>query len=285
MKLAAHDQRRRVSGQGGSGRAWGFTADFVLLRLFGNRAFASMKTGRDISRLIFGASLLWALAAPAQTAFQNLGFESASFLGPPPDPVYGRYYASNAIPGWSAYVGATPDNLVLYNNLFLDSAGIAVIDANAPLGLSSARILGTFTLGLEGGIPIPFGGPGSASIAQMGFVPSDTRSLRFFAQGTPDSFGVSLGGENLPLVPLSSGANYTIYGADLTGFAGQMAELRFTAFPRSVVWLDGITFAPTPVPEPTEVLLVAFGLAAVALVKWSNKTGRTGASNPSARSE
>ena len=54
---------------------------------------------------------------------------------------------------------------------------------------------------------------------------------------------------------LGSGPNYTIYGGDVSAYAGRSGELRFTANTISPsTWgsaLDNIFFSRLPVPEPT----------------------------------
>ena len=82
---------------------------------------------------------------------------------------------------------------------------------------------------------------------------------------------VTLGGEQLSLTPLASGANYVLYGADIHTWAGQSAELNFTLITERphvdnrYAFLDSIRFSDQPVPEPS-----AFGLSALGglLLGW-----------------
>jgi hypothetical protein len=66
-------------------------------------------------------------------------------------------------------------------------------------------------------------------------------------------------------------SGYTLYGADVTAFAGLTAELRFTALPRpsppiiSTLFVDSIVFSNQPIPEPSVFGLFAFG---VLLLGW-----------------
>jgi len=61
---------------------------------------------------------------------------------------------------------------------------------------------------------------------------------------------------------LSNGANYVIYGADISSFAGQNLELEFSA-PRYAFdnnWnIDSIRFSNQPIPEPGVFGLFALG--------------------------
>src|ERR1017187_8264435 len=70
------------------------------------------------------------LAASAAN-FQNLGFESASLVPIPADP-YNRVQFGPAFPGWTGYVGGVQQTAALYNNEFLDTSGIGIIDHGWP---------------------------------------------------------------------------------------------------------------------------------------------------------
>ena len=76
---------------------------------------------------------------------------------------------------------------------------------------------------------------------------------------------VTLGGQQLSLTVLGSGANYTLYGADIQAMAGQTAELDFTLLAQNphvdnnYAFLDSIQFSNQPVPEPGVVGLWALG--------------------------
>jgi hypothetical protein len=109
---------------------------------------------------------------------------------------------------------------------------------------------------------------GDASLFQTGLVPAGTKTLSFFA----DSYGpfsVSLGGTNLNLISSPvAGQNYALYEADISAFAGQTAELQFTAFAQNpydnqIHWLslDDILLSPDAIPEPG-----AFALTAAAIM-------------------
>ena len=119
--------------------------------------------------------------------------------------------------------------------------------------------------------------PADTTFSQSSLVPIIAQSLQFKAS-SPDSFGlaipplvVMLGGQQLSYFPLGSGANYTLYGADIHTLAGQTSELDFTVrapIPHSgnnYVFLDSIQFSNLPIPEPS-----VFGLSALGalLLGW-----------------
>ncbi len=78
------------------------------------------------------------------------------------------------------------------------------------------------------------------------------------------NFGLYLNGQALPLFVLSSTASYTLWGAPVNGFTGQVAELRFTVQspPNQIfnsIGVDSFEFLSTAVPEPGTWALLALG--------------------------
>jgi hypothetical protein len=205
------------------------------------------------------------------TPFANLDFEQVI---PPLIPPYSfdtRVPITNALPGWSGFVGAEPVTLVLTNGMFLDSAGVSLFGPGGPYVYS-----GNYSAFIQSGFPLynPTGQITTA-LSQTGSVPEDAQSIRLAVQ-TLGTFSVSLGGETLSLTPLLVGPNYTIYGANIPGMAGQTEELRITAVSRiysppfppmaSWVWLDSISFSSeVVVPEPRVIALVLCGGLLLAL--------------------
>lgn len=217
------------------------------------------------------ALLLDVVGAVGQGAFQNLGFESASPIPTPPAPVA----FGTALPGWTGYVGGVQESGAVYNTLTMDGAGFGIIDSgfSNPYYLPGGLIQGNFTAVVMSGIAGPgVGLPADATLAQTGLVPAGTESLDFKAQlDGGSSFTVALGGQTLSLVPLQAGVNFTRYGADIHAWAGQVAELAFTAIAQrphhSATWLylDSIVFSSQAVPEPGVLGLSALGAS---LVGW-----------------
>ena len=199
-------------------------------------------------------------------AFVNLNFEQAVIVTDPSVPYYpSGVYASSALPGWTT-IGFLSPNYILYNDLSLGAPSITLCGTNSTYSPSALK--GQFSLDLYGGSVNPSAG---ASISQTGLVPANAVSLRFIAQGIPQPAGgplvVALGGQSIPYSAISTGPNYTEYGGDISAFAGQIAQLTFTA-PQGLnnYWeLDNIQFSSSPVPEPRVWSL--FGLGIV-LVGW-----------------
>lgn len=187
--------------------------------------------------------------------FINLNFENATIVPDSSSPFYPyAVYANEAIPGWTVSgVTVLPTNEIFYNALSTGSAAVTLLDTNAPYGSGALVIDGKYSINLYNG----------ASISQTGVIPLDTESVLFDAEGNP-SLGLltlSIGGENISLVPISSGANYTLYGANIpTGFDGQNESLMFSTITGESNWtLDDIQFSPNSVPEPSLLALYSLG--------------------------
>src|SRR5437867_11267640 len=86
-------------------------------------------------------------SAHGQGTFQNLNFEEAVLVPIPGDP-YGRVEFAPAFPGWTGYVAQSSQSAALHDRTFLDSSGIAILDAAWNNSTSESRgnlISGDFT--------------------------------------------------------------------------------------------------------------------------------------------
>jgi hypothetical protein len=209
--------------------------------------------------------------ARSQGTFQNLNFESTSLVPIPGDP-HSRVQFAQAFPGWAGYVGTNQQTAAQYNQAFLDSSGISIIDHGSIFPPSTRVIEGNFTAVLIAGFALGTFQPADTTLAQSGLIPAGTQSLLFNAYFSLNpGFGVTLGGQLLSLLPIRSDPNSTLYGADIHAYAGQSAELAFTAFAQNphmsnnYLLLDSIQFSNQPIPEPSVFGFFAFG---VLLLGW-----------------
>src|SRR6266446_2800910 len=107
------------------------------------------------------------VVARAQGTFQNLGFESATLV-----PISGNSSSpvqfGPAFPGWTGSVGGVQLSGALYNEVYLDSSGISVVDqgwAN-PLAGPSGTIEGNYTAILQAGWALGTFTPADTSLSQ-----------------------------------------------------------------------------------------------------------------------
>ena len=221
-------------------------------------------------KLITGFSivLLNVLSAHAQGTFQNLNFESAN-LSNPSGP-YNEVPITSALPDWSASIGNVAVTEIWANGV---STGEATIDVFGPGWnyIDPGIIDGNYTVFLQAFDT----GQGNVSLWQNGTIPANAASLQFCAwdySSVIDS--VSFAGNNLSPVVLGSGQSpsgqaYTVYGINITPYAGQTGQLEFTAFggqSPNPFELDDISFVLTP--EPSIVALTAIGGLLFGARKW-----------------
>jgi hypothetical protein len=199
-------------------------------------------------------------AALSQGTFQNLDFEDANTTGftPPTD-----MPAVDAFPGWVTLVGGTQVSTVSYDGPTLAAAGIELVG-------SQGAIQGNYSAVLEGS---PFGG--TASLVQTGVIPSGTESIQLDAdEENAGNFWVEINGNQVNMFPLKPNAGstpygeYTLYGGNVSAWAGQSATLSITQlvptqsggqFVPSFLELDDLTFSAQSVPEPSALALTGIG--------------------------
>jgi hypothetical protein len=199
----------------------------------------------------------------SQTAFANLDFEAAMLPVLPPGQG-GEILVLEGIPGWSAYIGIEARDNMLHNTRTLGAPGISIFGPDWPV---SQILQGNYTVFLAGSVTFPMSTP---AIGQNALIPSGMQSIQFFANFT--SLEVTVDGQVIPFVPLAEGANYTVYGADISMFAGQIHDVRFSCPQirsgfRDGALLDAISFSAQPVPEPSTVALIGIGGLALGFIR------------------
>ncbi|HEX3799742.1 MAG TPA: hypothetical protein VH413_13685 [Verrucomicrobiae bacterium] len=202
-----------------------------------------------------------AMSANAQGTFRNLNFESANVAG---DSRVTQIPIVNAFPGWSATeteasFGTQSLTQVYYDALALGSPLIAVNDNELGSGSLPPPLQGSFSAYISGGNGFAF------SLMQTGVVPFESKSLLVDIQD--DAFGLqtTINGNLINMVPLYDNSIYTVYGGDISAFAGELDQLAFTepGFPSGIgaATIDDIQFSPNLVPEPGVWSLILCGTA------------------------
>lgn len=229
--------------------------------------------------LIF-TSLVLIHSSSAQ-GFVNLDFESATLV---PVGTGQTVQFAQAFPGWTVSIVAPMTTNALYDNMYLDSAGIGIVDTNGSY-LAGDVIDGRYTALLQSGLGYTSNGAvvSDTTLSQTGLIPLGTQSLQFKANALFDSsgrFAVTLAGQILTLTNFGSGANYTLYAADVSRWAGQTAQLSFTVFGEKPhvndesLFLDDIQFSPQSVTAGPPINLSA-SLSGASMKIWWTPVGGT----------
>ncbi len=213
-----------------------------------------------MKRLSISVAVLLALLWNASgQSFVNLNFESAQLSA------YGAggiVPATNAIPGWTAYISGVSQTDIVYNDVPLSDPWVTLQGTNSNLGIYSpvqgryfAMLWGQYN---SGNYPNFF--TNTAAIGQTGQIPLSALSLTFW--GTIGGMQATFNGQTLDFLVTGSTANYTIYSADVSAHAGQTGQLLFTdpyyaPFVGGPAIIDNIQFSTSPVPEPS--ILGLFG--------------------------
>jgi hypothetical protein len=201
--------------------------------------------------------------------FVNLGFENTTFTTFLVNE-YSGYYATNAtVPGWNwtpqqTFGYGDPSTTVAYNNLALDSPAVTLHGTNDPYGYQA--ISGKYSILLQGGSPsVP--STSYSSIWQTGQIPSTAQSIIYWG----GALQVSFNGQPLSFSDMGDTPNYTIWGANISAYAGQTGQLLFTAPWETTAFLDNIQFSSSAVPEPSEFALSGLGALLLSFRRWTKK--------------
>lgn len=214
---------------------------------------------------IFFALLAVCQGGQAQ-GFVNLNFEQAVITN-----ISGFDYAQ--VRGWTGYYGWMIQNYsdgvaITYNNETLDSANVSLEGTN----YWRPAIGGKYSILLKGGsyaagLVYPWMTNG-ASIGQTGQIPFGTKTI-MFRGASNNGIVLSFGGNALSVVNLGDYPNYSIWGADISAYAGQTGELLFNApWQTGYGMLDNIQFSSSPVPEPSTLALGALGTLLLSFYRW-----------------
>ena len=138
----------------------------------------------------------------AQDAFQNLDFESPTFIPSPPWPPHTVSLAA-ALPRWTGYLGTNSVRWACHNTKSLSGAGITINGPDYPV---PSPMHGHHYVQLKAGID-PFGSSASvdAELAQTGTLPVDAKSIRLWTLSpVTSSWGVTFDGRAIPMVNLGT---------------------------------------------------------------------------------
>jgi hypothetical protein len=194
--------------------------------------------------------------APGQ-GFINLDFEMAT-IAPTPVGEFGPLQADPllAFPGWTmGSDGSQNPNYTLYNNLTIGSVAQVLIGPSYPNGTGITPLQGAYSALLQFGPSLELGVP---ALSQVGLLPANARSINFLVHAFSRDAVVTLDGHEIPLLAFGPDR----LAGDVSGFAGQMVELRIStrSYNGGGLYFDDIRFSPVTVPEPTVVQLATAGI-------------------------
>lgn len=198
------------------------------------------------------------------------GFIDLNFENPilPLSPSGGMVSTANAVPGWTAYNGQGIQTGIFYNGMSLGGPMVSLNDTNAGgSSLDPRPIQGKYSVFLLGS---PVSIPISAGIGQTGTIPLGIQSISFW--GGYSGFQVAFNGQPINYFVTSSTANYNVYAADISAYAGQTGELLFTAPARNALLLDNIQFSLSPIPEPSTLAVGSLGALLLVYRRWRNSS-------------
>jgi hypothetical protein len=206
----------------------------------------------------------------AQSSFQNLNFEQADPISAG-NPDYPNYVTvASALPDWTVTTVAGQQTEISFNDPSTGEEAVVLIGPGNNFGL--VPLDGNYSVLLQGTYP-----PGYAAISQTGLIPAGTQSLTFEAEQVLNpptgSLELEIGDQVVPFSAVGTGANYTLYGANISAWDGDTEQLMFTALQDSSSqnnWeLDDIKFSTTVLtPEPNMVALSAIGVLLFGARKW-----------------
>jgi len=222
-----------------------------------------MKTIRIL--IIEIATMSFALSIHAQGTFQNLNFELAN----PGSITFSlNVPVSSALPDWTVTIGGDQQMDVGYNSFSTGAPTVSLIGPGGPV----TAIDGSYSVLLTGSTAI-------ASISQTGLIPSGTQSLLFDAEQGTGGGGNGLldfvvGSQVVPVTLIATEPNYSLYGANISTWAGQTEQITFSALEGGLNnWtIDDISFSSQAVPEPNTVeLILPAIMAMLGLQKWRKR--------------
>lgn len=169
--------------------------------------------------------VIWAFLSGAgySQVFLNLNFEASTIGGADSDQFA---LASNAIPGWTAYIGGISQSTIWYNDVPLSAAEVTLQSSNNIHGWPPP-VQGKYCVMLWGNFNPSQGSfyTNSAAIGQTGQIPPWANTITFW--GTLGGMQASFAGHSLNFIQSGTAVNYNIYTADISNYAGQTGELLF----------------------------------------------------------
>lgn len=198
------------------------------------------------------------IAVASAKDFENLNFDEGTLSPGPindgPQPI-GTY-----LPGWTAHMGPQELTEVYFGYQSSAYGRVAV----SPQERRPFTFEGRYGLLLQGGPEFLSSSPAvPASISQVGLIPAGTKSL-LFRSDIASPTEVRINGKAISLYAVEKVSFTTIYGVDVSDFAGQEVDLSFVNYANPAepgfAAIDSLQFSSSvTVPEPSTCALLGSG--------------------------
>jgi PEP-CTERM motif len=129
---------------------------------------------------------------------------------------------------------------------------------------SLRAIQGNYSIFMQGGIFAA--NTNGATISQAGVIPIAVQTLIYWGS----ALQVLVDGQRLSFTAISNAPNYTVWGANISAYAGQGVQLSFTAPWQTSGLLDNLQFSSAPIPEPSALALAALGGLLFGFRRWKS---------------
>jgi hypothetical protein len=194
-----------------------------------------------------------------QGTFENLDFEQANPIIIPGSP-YNDSTVANVLPYWTVTIGGIQQSEIPVDGFSTGAAWVSLVGPGSHSGVSP--IDGNYSVLLQNYEGTPE--PNATAISQTGVIPSGTQSLIFEAHSysfIPGPLNIMMGNQVVSYAEVGTGANYVIYSANISAWAGKNEQLTFADPNGSGNWeIDDISFSPNAVtPEPSPLALTGIG--------------------------
>jgi hypothetical protein len=219
-----------------------------------------------IKRLIHVVSiyLVAECSGLGQGTFQNLNFELANPVSAGDSLNPDAVTVASALPYWSVTIGGVQQTEINENDPSLGAPAVMLIGPGYSPG--AGPLDGNYSVLLTGSAVSAL-----PAISQTGLIPAGEQSLYFEAQPGIGTLNVLVGNQVIPFAAVGSGPNYTLYGANISDWAGDTEQLSFVAQESTSGlnnWvLDDISFSTQSIPEPSPLALTGIGALVFALYR------------------
>ena len=170
----------------------------------------------NINYLLLGPNFQFQVDSESAPPWVNMDFEQSTIVSSSPSG-YGFNIGTANVPGWTEYNGWGDNNYsggatVIYNDQTLDSPEVALEGTN----YWTPAIQGNYSVLLWSGSIFLQEETNGAAIGHTGQIPFSAQSITYWGE-SENSLQITFNGQMLSFIAITNTANYTIFGADISG--------------------------------------------------------------------